>query len=102
MVLVQKWPFSQFLFLGNIGQRKCLLRTSRKKNCLSKLQKQEVQKVEKFSFFQRGNPWFWSKNGHFSNFFFPNIGQENVFYNILEQQIAFLCYKNKKFKNLKN
>ena len=73
-----------------------------KKKCLSKLQKQKVQKVEKFSFFQRGNPWCWSKNGHFSNFFFRNIGQENVFYNILERQIAFLCYKNKKFKNLKN
>ena len=41
-----------------------------KKKCLSKLQKQKVQKVEKFSFFQRGNPWFWSKNAHFSNFFF--------------------------------
>ena len=38
----------------------------------------------------------------FPTFFFRNIGQENVFYNILEQQIAFLCYKNKKFKNLKN
>ena len=76
MVLVQKWPFSQFLFLGNIGQRKCLLRNSRKKNCLSKLQKQEVQKVEKFSFFQRGNPWFWSKNGHFSHFFFSQYRPE--------------------------
>ena len=32
--------------------------------------KQEVQKVEKLTFFQRGNPWFWSKKGHFSNFFF--------------------------------
>ena len=32
------------------------------------------------------NPLFWSKNGHFSNFFLDNIGQENVFYNILEQR----------------
>ena len=48
------------------------------------------------------NPWFWSKNGHFSNFFFlGNIGQENVFYDILERKNAFLGYKNKESKNSK-
>ena len=31
-----------------------------------------------------------------------NIGQENVFYDILEPKSAFLGYKNKKFKKLKN
>ena len=29
---------------------------------------------------------------------FGNIGQENVFYDILERKNAFLGYKNKKFK----
>ena len=29
--------------------------------------------------FSKGVPWFWSKNGHFSIFFFGNISQENVF-----------------------
>ena len=47
MVLVQKWPFFQLLFLGIIGQ-------------------------------------------------------EKVFYDILEQENAFLGYKNKKFKKSKN
>ena len=46
MVLVQKWPFFQLLFLGNIGQ-------------------------------------------------------ENVFYDILEKTNAFLDQKNKKFKKSK-
>ena len=42
-------------------------------------------------FFKGVNPWFWSKNGSFSNFFFlGNIGQENVFYDILERKNA--CY----------
>ena len=38
--------------------------------------------------FSKGvNPCFWSKNGHFSNFFFlGNVGQENVFYDILDQK----------------
>ena len=35
-------------------------------------------------------------------FFKDNIGQENVFYDILEQKNAFLGYKNKKFKKSKN
>ena len=34
--------------------------------------------------------------------FLRNIGQENVFYNILERKNAFLSYKNKKFKKSKN
>ena len=47
--------------------------------------------------------WFWSKNGHFSNFFFlGNIGQENVFYDILHRKNAFAAYNNKKFKKSKN
>ena len=47
MVLVEKWPFFQLLFLGNIVQ-------------------------------------------------------ENFFYDILERKIAFLGYKNNKFKTAKN
>ena len=38
----------------------------------------------------------------FQLFFLSNIGQENVFYNILEHKIAFLGYKKKKFKKSKN
>ena len=38
----------------------------------------------------------------FPTFFLSNIAQENVFYDILERKIAFLGYKNKKFKNSKN
>ena len=37
----------------------------------------------------------------FHFFFLGNIGQENVFYDILEKKNAFLGYKNKKFKNSK-
>ena len=38
----------------------------------------------------------------FPTFFFGNIGQENVFYDILEGKIPFLGYKNKSFKKSKN
>ena len=33
-------------------------------------------------------------------FFLGNIGQENVFYDILERKTAFLGNKNKKFKKV--
>ena len=38
----------------------------------------------------------------FPIFFFGNLGQENVFYDILERRSVFLGYENKKFKKPKN
>ena len=50
--------------------------------------------------FSKGvNPWFWSKNVHFSNFFLlVNIVHENVLYDILKRKNAFLGYENKMWK----
>ena len=45
---------------------------------------------------------FRPKMAIFPTFFLCNEGQENVFYDILEQKKnAFLAYKNKKFKQSK-
>ena len=38
----------------------------------------------------------------FQTVFLEDIGQENVFYGILEHKNGFLGYKNKKFKKSKN
>ena len=38
----------------------------------------------------------------FHVFFLGNIGQEKVFYNLLERKNAFLAYKNNTFKKSKN
>ena len=38
----------------------------------------------------------------FPTFFLGNIGQENVFYDILGRKNALLGYKNKKFKKWKH
>ena len=48
------------------------------------------------------NPWFWSKNCHFSNFFYGKKELENILYDILERKNIFLGYKNKKLKKSKN
>ena len=40
---------------------------------------------------------------HFSILFFlGNLGQENVFYDILEQKNGFVGFKNKRLKKTKN
>ena len=46
--------------------------------------------------------WLWWKIIFFHIFNLGNIGQENLFYDILEQRNAFLGYKNKQFKKSKN
>ena len=38
----------------------------------------------------------------FATFFLGNIGQENIFEDILQRKNAFLGFKNKKFKKSKN
>ena len=42
------------------------------------------------------------KWGFFELFFLDNIGDQIVFYDILERKNAFLGYKKKKFKKSKN
>ena len=103
MVLVQKWPFFQLFFLGNIGQENVFDDILELKNAFLGYKNKKFKKSKNWHFSKGVNPWFWSKNGHFSNFFFlGNIGQENVFDDILELKNAFLGYKSKKFKKSKN
>ena len=103
MVLVQKWPFFQLFFLGNIGQENVSYEILERKNAFLGYEKKEVQKVEKLTFSQRAKPMvFVQKWPCFEFFLLGNIGQENVFYDILEQKNAFRGYKNKKFKKSKN
>ena len=103
MVLVQKWPFFQLFFLGNIGQENVFYDILERKNGLLGYKNKNSKKSKNWHVSKGVNPWFWSKNGHFSNFFFlGNIGQENVFYDIIERKNAFLGYKNNKFKKSKN
>ena len=96
--------FSNFFLLGNKGQEKVFVFDILERKNAFLGNKNKKIKNSKIGHFSKGfNPWFRSKNGHFFNFFFlDNIGQENVFYDILERENAFLGYKNKKFKKSKN
>ena len=104
MVLVQKLPFFQlFFFLGNIGQENVFHDILERENAFLGYKKKKFKQSKSWHFSKGVNPWFWSKNGDFSNLFsLGNIGQENVFYDILERKNIFLGYKKKKFKMSKN
>ena len=103
MFLVQKWSFFQLLFLGNIDRENVFDDILERKNDFLGYKNKKFKQSKNWHISKGVNPWFWSKNGHFSKcFFLGNKGQENVFYNILERKKAFLGYKNKKFKQSKN
>ena len=67
MVLVQKWPFLGLFFLRWYGPGICLLRYSRTKNVFLDYKNKKFKKSKNWHFSKAINPWFWSKNGHFSN-----------------------------------
>ena len=103
MVLVQKWPFIQHFFLGNTGQENVFYDIIERKNTFPGYKNKKFKKPKNWHFSKGVNPWFWSKNGHFSNcFFLGSLGEENVFYEILELKNTFQGYKNEEFKKSKN
>ena len=95
--------FPTFFFWGHIEQENVFYDILERKNAFLRFKNKKLKKSKNWHFSKGVNPWFWSKNGHFSNFCFSgNIGQQNVFYDILERKNAFLGYKNKKLKKWKN
>ena len=102
MVLVQKWPFFNLFFLGNIGQKNVFYEILlRKKAFLGYIRKSS--KRRKIHIFSKGLTHnLGQKIAIFPTYFLGNIDQENVFYDILERKKDFLGYKNKRFKKSKN
>ena len=103
MVLVKNWPVFHVFFKGNIGQENVFCDILERKNLFLGFKNKKFEKWKNCHFSKGVSPWFWSKIGLSSIFFFKgNIGQENVFYDILERKNAFLGYKIKNFKKWKN
>ena len=69
MVLVQKRPFFQVLFLGSIGQENVFYDILERKNTFLGYKNKKFKKFKNSHFSKGDNPLFWSKNGHFFNFF---------------------------------
>ena len=102
MILAQKWLLFKLFFLGNIGQENVFNDILESKNAFLSYKKRSSNS-RKIGIFSKGlTHGFGPKMTIFPTFFLGNIGQENVFNNILERKNAFHSYKNKKFKNSKN
>ena len=94
--------FSTFIF-RQFRLGKFILRYSRTKKLLSRLLNNKFKKSKKWHFCKGVNPWFWSKNGHFSNFFFFRQYRSGKYlYDILEWKNACVAYKNNKFQKSQN
>ena len=103
MVLVQKWPFFNPFFLGNIGKENVFYDILAQKNAFLGYKNKKLKKSKNWHFSKGVKPWFWSKHGHFLHLFFSgNIGKESVFYDLLEGKNVFLGYKDKNLKQSKS
>ena len=103
MVFVQKWPFFQLFFLGDIEQENVFYDILERKNAFLGYKNKKFKKSKNWRFSKGVNPLFWcEKWPFFQLFFLGNIEPENVFYDILKRKNAFLGYKNNKFKKSKN
>ena len=57
-------------FLGNIGQENVFYDNLERKNAVLGYKNKKFKKSKNGHFSKGVNPWFWSKKGLFSNFFF--------------------------------
>ena len=88
MVFVKKLSLFQLFILGNIGQENVFYDILERENAFLGYKNTKFKKTKNSHFSKVVNPWFWSKNGHVSNFLFlGNTNQENVFCDILEQKL---------------
>ena len=103
MVLVQKCPFFQLLFLGSIGQENVFYDILEQKIAFLAYKNKKLKKSKNLHFFKGVfQSWFWSKNGLFSNFFCWVIKARKMCLRYSRKKNAFLGYKKKKLKKSKN
>ena len=101
MVLVLNSPFFHLFILGNI-EKSVFHGILKRQNAFFGSKNKKFKKSKNRDFFKRGQSMVSVQNWPFFHvFILGNIGQENVFYNILERKNAFLGYKNEKFKKSK-
>ena len=70
MVFCPKMDIFPTFFLGNIALENILYDIRERKNAFLGYKKKKFKKSKNLHSSKGVNPWFWSKKGHFSNFFF--------------------------------
>ena len=102
MVLVEKWPFFQVIFLKNIGHENVFYDIPEGKNAFLDYKNKKFKKSKNSRFSKGDNPSFWSKNGHFCNFFFQAIQARKMsFTRIQGEKTLFQAIKTRSSKDRK-
>ena len=76
--------FPTFLFFGNIGQENVIYDILERKNAFLTYKNKKLKKMKNWYFFKGVNPWFWSKNGQFSNFFYWELQDWKMSFTIFQ------------------
>ena len=98
----QKMAIIPCFFFQAIQAKKMCFTIFQNEKTPFQLIKTKNSKSRKIEIFPKGlTHGFGQKMAIFPSFFLGNIGQENVFYDILERENAFIAYNNK-FKKSKN
>ena len=102
MVLVQKWPIFQLSFFSQYTPEKCLFTIFQNQTTPFQATKTRISNSRKNDIFPNGlTHAFGPKMAIFPTFFLGNIGQENVFYDILEAKNTFQAIKTQSSKSRK-
>ena len=89
-------------FVRQYRPGRCIYDILQRKNAFLGYKNKKLKR-RKIDIFPKGlTHGFGPKVAIFPLFFLGFIGEENVFYNILERKNAFLGFKNRKFKKSKN
>ena len=83
--------FSTFIF-RQYRPEKCVLRYYTTKNFFLCYKNEKFKKSKNWHFSKQINPWFWSKNDHFSTFFFRqySIGKCSLRYSTTRKRLSRL------------
>ena len=65
-----KMTIFQLFFLDNMGQKNVIYVIVDRKSASVGYKNKKFKKSKNWHFSKEVNPWFWSKNDHFSNFFY--------------------------------
>ena len=102
MVLLQKWPFFQLFFLANLGQENVFYDILERKNAFLGYKNMKQKKSKNWYLSKGVNPWFWSKNGHFSDLFFKPIQARKMSFTIFQnEKTPFYAIKTRSSKSRK-
>ena len=102
MVLVQKWPFFQLFFLGNIGKENVFYHIVEQKNFFLGYKNNKFKESKKSHFYKGINSWFLSKNDHYSNLFFLAIqAMKMSFWIFQNEKTPFYAIKPRSSKSRK-